>query len=136
MVGLEPRHSANAPDAWEMDALKRLAEGEPEVCSERTIGGTTFLRTMRPLIVEESCLKCHAERGYRVGELRGGISISVPFAPLWPTEKAEMLAQYRELWKHVAIRTLQHFFRRHGTCDARSGNASRPRSHCEKEKAR
>ena len=101
LVGLEPRHSANAPDAWETDALKRLAQGEPEVSSERTIRGATFLQTMRPLIVEESCLKCHAERGYRVGELRGGISISVPFAPLWPLEKAEMLrsiAGYGSMW--------------------------------------
>ena len=101
LVGLQPRHSANAPDAWETDALKRLAEGEPEVSSERTIGGTTFLQTMRPLIVEQSCLKCHAEQGYRVGELRGGISISVPFAPLWPVEKAEMLrsiASYGSMW--------------------------------------
>ncbi len=112
LVGLEPRHSANAPDAWEADALKRLAEGEPEVSSERTIRGKTFLQTMRPLIVEESCLKCHAERGYRVGELRGGISISVPFAPLWPLEKGEMLSQHRGLRKHVAFRTLQHSFRR------------------------
>ena len=56
---------------------------------------------MRPLIVEESCLKCHAERGYRAGELRGGISVSVPFAPVWPLEKAEMLrsiAGYGSMW--------------------------------------
>ena len=101
LVGLEPRHSANAPDAWEVDALKRLAEGEPEVSSERTIRGKTFLQTMRPLIVEESCLKCHAERGYQVGELRGGISISVPFAPLWPQEKSESfrsIVRYGSLW--------------------------------------
>jgi serine phosphatase RsbU (regulator of sigma subunit) len=91
LVGLAPRHSANAPDAWETDALKRLADGEPEVSSERTIHGTTFLQSMRPLKVEESCLKCHAENGYRAGELRGGVSIAVPFAPLWPLEKAEML---------------------------------------------
>jgi serine phosphatase RsbU (regulator of sigma subunit) len=101
LVGLEPRHSANAPDAWETEALKRLAEGEPEVSSERTVRGATFLQTMRPLIVETSCLKCHAERGYRVGELRGGISISVPLASLWPVEKAEMLrriAGYGGMW--------------------------------------
>jgi serine phosphatase RsbU (regulator of sigma subunit) len=101
LVGLAPRHSANAPDAWETDALKRLAAGEPEVASERTIDGARILQTMRPLIVEESCLKCHAEQGYRVGELRGGISISAPFAPLWPAEKAEMLrsiGSYGGMW--------------------------------------
>ncbi len=101
LVGLAPRRSANAPDAWETDALKRLAEGEPEVSSERIIGGATFFQTMRPLMVEESCLKCHAEQGYRLGEIRGGISISVPFAPRWPLEKAEMLRSimsYGGMW--------------------------------------
>jgi hypothetical protein len=33
------------------------------------------------LITEESCLKCHAADGYRKGEVRGGISTSVPLAP-------------------------------------------------------
>jgi serine phosphatase RsbU (regulator of sigma subunit) len=101
LVGLEPRHTANAPDAWETDALKRLADGEPEVSSERTIRGVTFFQTMRPVIVEQSCLQCHAERGHRVGERRGGISISVPLAPLWPVEKAEMLRSvvgYGSMW--------------------------------------
>jgi serine phosphatase RsbU (regulator of sigma subunit) len=101
LVGLEPRHSANAPDSWEADALKRFADGEPEVSSERTVGGIAFLQTMRPLFVEESCLKCHAEQGYRVGDLRGGISISAPFAPLWPLERAEMLRSvvgYGSMW--------------------------------------
>ncbi len=65
VVGFQPRRPANAPDAWETGALQRLAEGEPKVSSERTIGGARFLRTMRPLFVEESCLKCHAEQGYR-----------------------------------------------------------------------
>jgi serine phosphatase RsbU (regulator of sigma subunit) len=101
VVGLEPRHPANAPDAWETEALKRLAQGEREVSSERMIDGAAFLQTMRPLVVEESCLKCHAEQGHRVGDLRGGISISAPFAPLWPLERAEMLRSvvaYGSMW--------------------------------------
>jgi signal transduction histidine kinase len=34
------------------------------------------------MITEESCLKCHSEQGYKVGDLRGGISVSVPMAPI------------------------------------------------------
>ena len=101
LVGLEPRHPANAPDAWEADALKRLAEGEPAVSSEQTIRGETFLQIMRPLIVETSCLKCHAEQRYRAGELRGAIHISVPLAPAWPLEKTEMVHRvlgYGGMW--------------------------------------
>ena len=38
---------------------------------------------MGPLVTEESCLKCHAAQGYKVGDIRGGISVSVPMKPLW-----------------------------------------------------
>jgi diguanylate cyclase (GGDEF)-like protein len=31
---------------------------------------------MAPLYVEKDCLQCHAKQGYRLGEIRGGISIS------------------------------------------------------------
>ena len=33
---------------------------------------------MAPLFVEKQCLKCHAKQGYKVGDIRGGISISFP----------------------------------------------------------
>ncbi len=31
---------------------------------------------MAPLIVEKSCLPCHADQGYKLGDILGGISIS------------------------------------------------------------
>jgi len=36
------------------------------------------LRLMQPLIVEKSCLKCHGYQGYKVGDVRGGTSVSIP----------------------------------------------------------
>lgn len=33
---------------------------------------------MAPLVIQLSCLKCHAKQGYQVGDIRGGISISFP----------------------------------------------------------
>ncbi len=41
----------------------------------------TYLRFMQPMVTEASCLKCHGAQGYREGDLRGGISVSVPWAP-------------------------------------------------------
>ena len=46
------------------------------------IEGRDYMRFMSPLMVEEDCLKCHSEQGYAVGDIRGGISVSVPMAPL------------------------------------------------------
>ncbi|NPA24964.1 MAG: DUF3365 domain-containing protein [Deltaproteobacteria bacterium] len=68
---------ANRPDAWESAALRKLAQGQPEVIEAGKIDGQPYLRLMRPLFVEKSCLKCHAKQGYKVGDFRGGISISI-----------------------------------------------------------
>jgi PAS domain S-box-containing protein len=40
------------------------------------------MRLMRPFRTEASCLKCHEEQGYREGDIRGGISVAVPIAPI------------------------------------------------------
>lgn len=40
--------------------------------------GLTY-RYMAPLITEENCLKCHARYGYQLGDIRGGISVVLPF---------------------------------------------------------
>ena len=40
---------------------------------------------MRPLVVEQGCLKCHGQQGYKVGDIRGGISISTPWKPIEQT---------------------------------------------------
>lgn len=36
---------------------------------------------MRPIHTKAGCLKCHAFQGYKVGDVRGGVNVSIPFAP-------------------------------------------------------
>ncbi len=36
------------------------------------------MRYIAPLYIEEGCLKCHSHQGYRVGDVRGAISITLP----------------------------------------------------------
>ena len=38
-----------------------------------------FYFFMAPLITEKSCLKCHGQQGYKEGDIRGGISVTMPF---------------------------------------------------------
>jgi len=47
---------------------------------------------MRPLVTEKSCLGCHATHGYKEGEIRGGISTSIPMEPLWVILKSRVQA--------------------------------------------
>ncbi len=72
---------ANAPDAWEAAALARFEQGETEVFEFSEIAGDPYLRLMQPLKVNAGCLKCHAFQGYKVGDVRGGVGVSVPMLP-------------------------------------------------------
>lgn len=88
ITSLKPIRPGNAPDAWERMALQRFEQGQPEVSSVERMGGRTYMRVMRPLITEESCLKCHRAQGYKVGDIRGGLSVSLPMAPFLETRDA------------------------------------------------
>lgn len=77
LTSLNPIRPANKPTPWEADALKRFEEGTKEVYSY----ADKKLTYMAPLLTEQSCLKCHAEQGYKVGDIRGGLSVSIPTTP-------------------------------------------------------
>ncbi|ATX79600.1 HDIG domain-containing protein [Mariprofundus aestuarium] len=82
LTSLKPLRPENAADAWETEALKAFERGEKERAELNNIDGEDYMRVMRPLYVEKPCLKCHAQQGYEEGQVRGGISVSLPMAPL------------------------------------------------------
>ncbi|RMG01532.1 MAG: DUF3365 domain-containing protein, partial [Nitrospirae bacterium] len=51
-------------------------KGADEFQSIETRGGTRIYRYIAPLMVEPACLECHGQ--YRLGDVRGAISISIP----------------------------------------------------------
>jgi len=80
ITSLNPLRPENAPDSWEAEALKKL-ESAPqlsEVYAVEDRGRDSVFRLMKPLVVEKGCLKCHEKQGYKVGDIRGGISSTVP----------------------------------------------------------
>lgn len=68
----------NAPDPWERKALKTFEKGNKQVVEVISKNGQPVLRLIKPLYVKKSCLKCHGKQGYKVGDIRGGVSIMVP----------------------------------------------------------
>ncbi len=69
----------NSPDEWERQALKEFeTRGRKELSAFQSIEGKRYLRYISPLYVEESCLRCHAKQGYRIGDVRGAISVTIP----------------------------------------------------------
>ena len=81
ITSLKPLNPGNAADPWETEALKSFEHGKLEVATVATIDGKPYFRLIRPFITEEGCLKCHAHQGYKVGDIRGGISLAVPMKP-------------------------------------------------------
>jgi len=77
ITSLNPIRPENAPDEWEAAALKGFTSPTDEAHELVKEGGRLFLRYMRALEVEESCLKCHEAQGYRLGGIRGGIGVTI-----------------------------------------------------------
>lgn len=92
ITSLRPIRPANRPDPWEQQALRRFEQGEREVSTLADLQGRSYMRLMLPLRVEKNCLPCHARQGYREGDLRGGISASVPMAK-WNALKRQHLGR-------------------------------------------
>lgn len=78
ITSLNPIRPQNAADEWEAKALKAFDSGATEYSSREKIGGEGYFRLMIPLVTEEGCLKCHAKQGYKLGDVRGGLSVAVP----------------------------------------------------------
>lgn len=97
------RNPSNSPDTWEHKVLESFQSPEHSkgvgFGELLEIDSNKIFRYMKPIYVERACLACHGEKGnikpairqylerkypfdkafdYKEGELRGGISISIP----------------------------------------------------------
>ena len=83
LSSLKPLNPANSPTPFEAEALKEFEwrgftasrEGKAGIVGE---GDQAVYQRIIPLVVEKSCLTCHLQQGYRVGEVRGGLSVTLP----------------------------------------------------------
>ncbi|WP_162232490.1 Tll0287-like domain-containing protein, partial [Methylogaea oryzae] len=101
ITSLDPIRPGNAADAWERAILQDFVDGKGHEASslEAGSGGAQF-RYMAPLYVNETCLKCHGQHGYKLGDVRGGISVSQSFAPF---EAAAAPSVRKTVAQHVAV---------------------------------
>lgn len=78
-----------APDEWEKKALTLFEAGKKEIIEVSSIENKPFLRLMQPLNIVESCLKCHGVQGYKAGDIRGGVSLSVPLTKYYELQNSQ-----------------------------------------------
>jgi PAS domain S-box-containing protein len=86
ITSLKPINPNNQADAWEARALRLAESGRREVEAIFS-DGEARLRYMRALVTEEKCLYCHHAQGYKVGDVRGGISVTIPLAPFYAASR-------------------------------------------------
>ncbi len=101
ITSLNPLRPQNAADPWETEALHAFERGIPEYSELLTVGGKPQLRLMKPFIVQEPCLRCHADQGYKLGDVRGGISITIPMERYFASYKknaAKLYIAYFLIW--------------------------------------
>ena len=89
----EYRNPANAPDGFEQASLQAFKSDKERKYNDVLEGG--FYRYSQPIFVQQSCLKCHGDPkdappeviekygnkaafGYKVGDVRGIISVKLP----------------------------------------------------------
>ncbi len=81
ITSLNPIRPENRATEIEEATLKEFEKGIPEKGIIKRSGGGYSFFYMAPLITDISCLKCHAKQGYKEGDIRGGISVTLPFIP-------------------------------------------------------
>lgn len=81
ITSLKPLRPGNKPNLWEGKQLLTFAKGRKEAYGISLHKDKHIFRYMAPLFVKKECLPCHAKQGYKIGDIRGGIAVYVPFVP-------------------------------------------------------
>ncbi len=80
ITSLNPIRPMNEATPVEKQFLQSFEQGKKEDGAFMEEYGRQVFKYMAPLITEKSCLNCHAKQGYKEGDIRGGISVSLPFS--------------------------------------------------------
>ncbi len=80
ITSLKPTRPGNIPDMMEKLALQGFEKGETETAFLFNESGKRYFFFMAPLVTEKTCLQCHAKQNYKVGDIRGGISVILPYS--------------------------------------------------------
>lgn len=71
----------NKPDTFENSALQYFRTLDTTQTPKKEFyrmekeNGHYYFRYFAPLFIRESCLSCHSQQGYKLGDLRGGLSV-------------------------------------------------------------
>ncbi|MDR9501898.1 MAG: ATP-binding protein [Desulfurivibrionaceae bacterium] len=84
----------NGPDEWTQRSLEKFEQGVPEHVEVIEEGGHSWLRMIRPLAMEEPCLKCHAAQEFSGGEALSAVEVAVSLTPYRAMESRSLWVIY------------------------------------------
>ncbi len=88
IVGLNPLNPINKAIGWELEALRILKENpEKEYLFNFGDRNDTVFCSMKPLIADANCLRCHTDKSFKIGSLVGGVGIKLSLDKLLNNEK-------------------------------------------------
>lgn len=99
----KPLRPENSAAPWEATALTTFLSGKDEYYEWWKDQRETkqYFRYMAPLWTERPCLRCHEKQGYSEGDLRGGISVTIPVDTFLASQegyKRFMIVIYSVIW--------------------------------------
>lgn len=78
ITSLDPINPINKADDFEREALEYFDKYRDKKYYTKISEDLSKFDFMGSLKVTSDCLQCHAEQGYQVGDIRGGIRVSIP----------------------------------------------------------
>ncbi|MCU7940711.1 MAG: EAL domain-containing protein, partial [gamma proteobacterium symbiont of Bathyaustriella thionipta] len=91
----------NAPDEWEQQGLEFIEQTREDYSNITKLNGEPVLRYMKPMLMQEVCLKCHAWTKIKVGDIRGATDVAIPLAPFYAIEEKSrqtLLVSHSTIW--------------------------------------
>ena len=78
ITSLKPLNPSNAADKFETKALKYFESNKEEKYFYKFDKKKKSFNFMGSLVTKQTCLNCHLHQGYKIGDIRGGIRVSIP----------------------------------------------------------
>ncbi len=92
ITSLNPLNPNNKPDVFEQKALEFFKINPDKKHYSQFNDDHLRFNFMGSLVTEQSCLNCHQHQGYKLGDIRGGIRVSLP-TPLFNKEQQMLTAR-------------------------------------------
>jgi len=88
VVSTRPMNPENRADPWETRALDAFTRPDDYRFERDDRPDQPRFRFIGPIFMQQVCLSCHGGEGMKVGDLRGGVSVSVNARPLYAAQAA------------------------------------------------